>query len=47
MTFATRRIHRICAANWAFSSTERRRNQTDLLPTALDAVQNSRPVELG
>ena len=32
MTFATRMIHRICAANWAFSSTERRHKQTDLLP---------------
>ena len=30
----------------AFSITERRHNQTDL-PTALDAVQDSRPAELG
>ena len=35
------------AANWAFSSTERRHNQTDLLSTALDAVQDSRAVGLG
>ena len=31
----------------AFSITERRHNQTDLLSTALDAVQDSRAVELG
>jgi hypothetical protein len=42
----SRMIHRICAANRAFSSSERRHNQTDL-PTALDAVQDSRPAELG
>jgi len=35
------------AANWAFSITERRHNQTDLLSTALDAVEDSRAVELG
>jgi hypothetical protein len=38
----SRIISEICAPNWAFSSPEPRHIQTDLLVTALDAVQDSR-----
>jgi hypothetical protein len=36
-TFPSRIISRTCALNWAFSSPELRDNQSDLLPTALEA----------